>query len=155
MLDMPSASSEQAFEAADVYFNVVLDRAQNAWHLQQRVRRPDHAPFVVAQRMVTVLTSACCMLAQPLASSLLSSAADIAQRQSLPSRQRFNLCHALILAQLEQGRCGNHTSIPHCMCHAKNSPAPATILLPGTGWRRRTLTHWACWKACTSSSPAT
>ena len=49
---------------------------------------------------------ALCMHArkQELAGSLLSTAAELAQRQSLPSRQRFNMCHAIILTQLRQGR---------------------------------------------------
>lgn len=37
-LDDPSAVSEQAFEATEAYFDVLVDRAKNAWHLQQRAR---------------------------------------------------------------------------------------------------------------------
>ena len=48
---------------------------------------------------------------QELASSLLSAAAELAQRQSLPSRQRFNMCRALILTQLRQGRRAARTAL--------------------------------------------
>ena len=43
-LDTPSTMSEQASEAAGIYFDVLLDRAQNAWYLQQRVCAPDIYP---------------------------------------------------------------------------------------------------------------
>ena len=42
------------------------------------------------------------MCMQSLAADLLSTAAEVAQRQSLPSQWRFHLCQALIHAYMHQ-----------------------------------------------------